>query len=212
MEIIGIMGGSGSGKSTVSDIIKNIYGNRCTIVRIDDFMHEYTRVRQEELASRLGIPSDDGLILNHLSSSIDRIKYWISTIGPDVDAAVNDSIQQLASSYDVIILDWAFLPLLKSLFDRCSITIRVSCDYDLKMNRLRARLSEHNKSERWDDRALDLRIRNSDLEGYQYRTDLFVENSGEIEILGQMVKHLIKSLVDIDCLEPPADKTKQFGD
>ena len=190
MKIIGVMGGSGSGKSTVAELIKENLGSSAEIIRIDDFMHEYTRVHSKQLLCYLGREENDGLLLNHLSESVENIKNWISYISSDIKREVDAAITQYEGKCSTVILDWAFLPLVGNLFSMCDVTIRVQTDYQLKMNRLRARLIANNKDEKWSEEDLKRRICNSDLEGYDYKQNFIISNDGSFDTTRESISYL----------------------
>ena len=103
------------------------------------------------------------------------------TIEYDIETSINKKILD-NPSIDTFIVDWAFLPLLK-FFDRCDYTISINCEFGIKLNRLKLRLSKNEKLEKWHEDALLNRLKFTSLNDLGYQTMYQIDNSGTIQDL-----------------------------
>lgn len=158
MKLIGVYGGSGAGKSTVANILSQLLDNS-VVIHLDPFMHKYTDEKAPEICQKLGVSTTPKNILSFIASKHGGNEVWMDTVKADVEKATIDLIDSYDEK-DYVIIDWAFLTYI-DLFDKCHYTILVDGDESLKFIRLKARLAEARKDEKWNDEELKERINNS---------------------------------------------------
>ena len=140
--IIGIVGKSGSGKSTISRLFKEI-DSRFYIVDIDKIGHEShnDNAVKEKLFKYFGneIFNEDGTVNRKALSSIvfnDKDKMQLL-----YDATLDymqKRIDEILLAHTYVILDYALLTKLK-YFDICDIKILVKAPFDTRMSRVTKR-------------------------------------------------------------------------
>lgn len=197
MKIIGIFGGSGSGKTTVTQMLHK-KTNNSIILALDAFMHKHFDEHKQEILDRLNVKEDENIWwYNYILSSIDNAKKAINIIEPYIEEDIAKCIIE-NKKYDLIIIDWAFLPLI-STFTNCDFAISISSDLDTKINRLSARLDANNKLQKWPKSALIERINNTSLNQFGYKAKYDIKNSGTLEELSNNLnKILLKENIDFN--------------
>ena len=189
--IIGITGGSGSGKSTLTNMLNQKIENSL-IIYFYDFMHNFLYLYKDEIIKTLGLENMQGYWYNYLGINFDYIKTWVKIIENDIEESIKNRIEE-NSGIDTFIVDWAFLPLL-DFFNKCDYTISITCDLDIKLNRLKSRLAQHRKLERWYDDALMNRLKFTSLNELGYQTMYSIDNSGNINDLDSNINRILKRI------------------
>lgn len=192
--IIGITGGSGAGKSTLTNRLNQKIENSM-IINVDDFMHKFLDTHKDEIINTLGLQHIQDYWYNYLGINFDYIKTWVKIIGNDIEENIKNQMLENAS-IDTFIVDWAFLPLL-DFFNKCDYTICITCDLDLKLNRLKSRLTQHEKLDRWHEDALMNRLKFTALNELGYQAMYFIDNSGNINDLNNNINKTLKHIKKI---------------
>ncbi len=158
MKLIGVYGGSGAGKSTVTNILNQLLDDS-VVLHLDHSMHKYTFEKADELCQKFGITQKPKHLLSYISSKNENNVVWMDTIKSDVEKDAMDFIDAYRDM-DYVIVDWAFLSYI-DLFDRCDYTILVNGNDEVKIARLKARLTKDGAIDHWNDQYLQRRVRNS---------------------------------------------------
>lgn len=199
MKIIGLCGGSGSGKTTASDIFAS-FG--AAVIDTDLVWHELCRPGSDcvrELADEFGhdiIDCDGGLDRQALGAIVfaDSIKRArLNTIS---HARIKDeTVRRLrmfeSNGYDAAVVD---APLLfESGFDRlCSVTVGVVADRETRIARIIARdgIDKARAEARIAAQITDEELRR--------RCDYIIVNDGGKDALYERVESLYKQIVGVD--------------
>ena len=189
MSIIGIFGGSGSGKTTVTEMLHSKIDDS-VVISVDPFMHKHFDENKDEILKQLDISYDENVWwYNYIFQSIDNLKKTIDIIKPKIEADIARSIEE-NKCYNTIIIDWALLPLVSN-FNNCDFAITVNADVEVKVQRLSARLNAYNKLQKWPGSTLLERINNSSLDEFGYKGKYFINNSGSLEQLGNSIDSIL---------------------
>lgn len=178
--IIGIIGGSGAGKSTLTKELSKKIENSM-VINVDDFMHKYLDVHKNEIIDALNLHNISDYWYNYLGINFDYIKTWVKIIENDIEVSIEQKMKD-NPTINTFIVDWAFLPLL-DFFNKCDYTISISCNLEVKLNRLKLRLAENEKLERWHDDALMNRLKLTSLNDLGYQAMYQIDNSGTLDDL-----------------------------
>ncbi|MCQ2466040.1 MAG: dephospho-CoA kinase [Clostridia bacterium] len=190
MFVLGITGGIGSGKSTVSEIL----GNRgIRVLDADKISREVTDlngIALPEIAEVFGnraiknsaldrkfisnIVFNDKTKLDVLSSIIHR--YVLEYIAQEIDKERNKGTK-------CVVLDVP-IPVRKGFLDKCNQVWVVTCDMDIRLDRLM------NRGMNIDDAKRRIAMQMTD-EEYVSLGDFEINNSGSLEELNQKVEELI---------------------
>lgn len=190
MFVLGITGGIGSGKSTVSEIL----GNRgIRVLDADKISREVTDlngIALPEIAEVFGnraiknsaldrkfisnIVFNDKTKLDVLSSIIHR--YVLEYIAQEIDKERNKGTK-------CVVLDVP-IPVRKGFLDKCNQVWVVTCDMDVRLDRLM------NRGMNIDDAKRRIAMQMTD-EEYVSLGDFEINNSGSLEELNQKVEELI---------------------
>ena len=198
--IIGVSGGSGTGKSTLTRRLQEILPD-AYLINGDIFMHEESIKLENEIMSKIGEPKDPNVFsYNYYLDSFDNVKKWVETIEDNVIAYIKRIIEN-EKKHNYIIVDWVFLPLCK-FFKECDLSICVTCDYDIRLNRLTKRLSDksiYNEGDRsfWSYKKgiLEKRIEYTTLNKYGYFSDYYIDNSKGIPELYDNIEKLVEKML-----------------
>ncbi|MDE5630769.1 MAG: dephospho-CoA kinase [Bacilli bacterium] len=137
--LIGITGETGSGKTTLANILSNKYGYE--VIHGDEVAHEVLTLEKfNEVLSWFELPPHDKVdrkYLGHLLFSIDDArKRYDAYIYPYIKERL-DQIMRTSDNTNFVI-DWNFLPK-TSLKDECDITILMKCGEYLRRERVKMR-------------------------------------------------------------------------
>ncbi len=158
MKLIGVYGGSGAGKSTVTNILNQLLDDS-VVLHLDPFMHKYTYEKADELCKKFGLTERPVHLLSFIAGNHGDNVVWMDTIKDDVERDAIDFIEAY-SDMNYIIVDWAFLTY-TNLFNKCDYTILVDGDDELKFARLKARLAQSGKLGNWEDQYIRQRVKGS---------------------------------------------------
>ena len=201
MKIIGVFGGSGTGKSTVSKMI-NEKIRSSIIVNVDQYMHKQFDNKKEEILDTLNIEGEERnkYICNHTVQSVEVNKVAIGIMEEDVYIEVINEINTYKDKYDYIIIDWYAIPLTK-LYNICDYTICVYADYNKRLNRLISRLKDdsiygYGDRSYWsyEPRAIEKRVKITALNDYGYKSNFMIENNLDIEEIKVKVDKVVETI------------------
>lgn len=209
MKIIGVSGGSGAGKSTVSEKLEEMLPNSIRI-NGDFFMHQESEKLEEEVFKKLGIKKDkDVFSYNYFLDSFDNVKVWVDTMKDSVINRAKEMIEKEYKDKEYVIFDWVFLPMC-DYFKNCDYTICVNTDYEKRLERLTKRLQDktvYNDGDRsfWSYKpgVIEKRLKFTELNKLVYDPECEIENDGNMEELDKKIKYMVK------CIEN-GEKIKDF--
>ena len=201
MKIIGVFGGSGTGKSTVSKMINNKIQNS-VILNVDKYMHKEWNNKREEILDALKIEGTDRnkYICNHIAQSVETNKIAVKIIEEKVYSEVMEEIDDLKDKYEYIIIDWYAIPITK-LYDVCDYTICVYADYEKRLERLTKRLKDTNVygyGDRsfwsYEQDAIEKRVKITAYNEYGYTADFMIENNLGLKEIEEQVDKVVKEI------------------
>ena len=148
MLIIGIAGGSGSGKSTITELLKNKFGDDVTVINHDNYYKaQHDKPFEERLKTNYDSPDafETELLAEHLS----LLKQGFSIDCPIYDYSIHDRTDRVrrVNPSSVIIIDGILVladPRLRSLMD---VKIFVDTDADVRiLRRIRRDVNERGRT------------------------------------------------------------------
>ena len=188
MMLIGVTGGSGTGKSTVTDLLKEKICD-CITINLDEYMRKYCNEHKDEIISKLNLDIGNRHWSTNLVNNYEDIKKWVGIIEKDMEKSIKNIIFENKNLSKVMILDWAFLSLLP-IYKECNISIMVNCDLDIKLSRLTKRLEKNSKLDKWNHALLD-RLKNTALDNFGHSATYFIYNNGSLEDLRDKVDSIL---------------------
>ncbi|MBR0426850.1 MAG: dephospho-CoA kinase [Clostridia bacterium] len=206
MKIIGVFGGSGTGKSTASKMISSKIKNSI-IINVDKYMHEELENQKDLILDTLEIEGTDRnkYICNHTVQSLEVSIITIGIIEEKVYSKVLKDIESFRNKYKYIILDWYAIPLTR-LYNICDYTVCVYADYDKRLKRLTERLKDSNiygygDRSYWsyEQDAIEKRVTITALNDYGYIADFLIENNSNIADMEEKVNNIVKNIEDKIC-------------
>lgn len=197
MKVIGITGGIGSGKSTVSNIIKN---NNFPVIDCDEISRELTQNDDavlSEISRCFGdsVFDDDGNLLrqelaNIVFSDSSKKKVLEDIVVTRIFEIVRDDLSKHRSLGTKLVFIDAPLLIETGLNRLCDICVLVTADIETRINRVEKRDGISR------DRVLE-RINNQMPESEKKAVaDELIDNSGSIEYLNNSVERLINKYVE----------------
>lgn len=197
MKIIGVAGGSGTGKTTLSKRLFELLPNSLLITGDTILIDEMVKLEEKSL-QELGLKKDKNIdSLNHYHASLENLKTWISVVESNVVSRMKDTIKNEGKDKDYIILDWCFLPLCKSI-DFCNTTICVTANFDTRLVRLIARLKDPTTPgsyEIYKPGVLEKRVKYTAFNEIGYKFDHYVSNNGNLEEYYSNIDKLTKKIM-----------------
>lgn len=190
MMLIGITGGSGSGKSTATNLLKEKISD-CITINLDEYMRKHCNEHREEIISKLNLDIGNDHWSTHLVNNYEDIKKWVGIIENDIEKSVRSIISENKDSVKTIILDWAFLSLLP-IYNECDFSIFVKCDLNTKLDRLTKRLEKNHKLEKWNHMLLE-RLKNTALDEFGHSATYIVSNNGTLNDLEQNIDCILSN-------------------
>ncbi len=197
MKVIGITGGIGSGKSTVSNIIKN---NNFPVIDCDEISRELTQNDDavlSEISRCFGdsVFDDNGNLLrqelaNIVFSDSSKKKILEDIVVTRIFEIVRDDLSKHRSLGTKLVFIDAPLLIETGLNRLCDICVLVTADIETRINRVEKRDGISR------DRVLE-RINNQMPESEKKAVaDELIDNSGSIEYLNNSVERLINKYVE----------------
>ena len=134
--IIGIAGGTGSGKSTLSKNISQYFGDRITVIRHDDYYKAHDDMSYEERA-QLNYDHPDAFDTPLLLKHLDMLKCGMEIDCPIYDYTVHNRSKETRRIVPtpVIILEGILIFENKDVCDRMDLKIFVDTDADVRIIR-----------------------------------------------------------------------------
>ncbi len=148
MLIIGIAGGSGSGKTTITERLVEAFGDQVTVIRHDDYYKAQTEKPMEErVKQNYDCPDafDTDLMAEHLAA----LKGGESIDCPVYDYMVHDRSDRVrrVDPRPVLIIDGILVLAEPALRDLMDIKIFVDTDADIRiLRRIRRDVHERNRT------------------------------------------------------------------
>lgn len=148
MLIIGIAGGSGSGKSTITELLKNKFGEDVTVINHDNYYKaQHDKPFEERIKTNYDSPDafETDLLAEHLS----LLKQGFSIDCPIYDYSIHDRTDRVrrVNPSRVVIIDGILVladPRLRSLMD---VKIFVDTDADVRiLRRIRRDVNERGRT------------------------------------------------------------------
>jgi len=192
--VIGITGPAGSGKSTVSKIIKNIYGDKASIIDVDRLGHEvltYFFIK-EKLKENFGeeIFDDDNNISRSklgeiVFSNKEKLELLNQIVHPEILKKTEQILKEISNKNDIIIVDAALL--FKIGLDKlCDKIIYVDAPEELRIERLS------------ENRGIPLEKARNIVKSQEYinseRCDFKILNIGNFDQLYKETEKIIQNL------------------
>lgn len=134
--IIGIAGGTGSGKTTLARNISESFGSRISVIRHDDYYKEHSNLTYNERA-KLNYDHPDAFDTKLLIEHLDRLKRGEAVECPIYDYKIHNRIKQTrrVEPNPVILLDGILIFESEEILKRLDLKIFVDTDSDVRIIR-----------------------------------------------------------------------------
>lgn len=175
--VIGITGPAGSGKSTISKIIKTIYKDKASIIDVDRLGHEvltyfFIKEKLKEVFGEEIFDDDNNISRSKLGeivfSNKEKLELLNQIVHPEILNKTEQILKEISNKNDIIIIDAALL--FKIGLDKlCDKIIYVDAPEELRIKRLSEKRGiplekaknilksqEHINSERCDFKILNI--------------------------------------------------------
>ncbi len=146
--IIGIAGGTGSGKTTLTEQIKNKFGDRISVVYHDSYYKRHDELTYEE-RTHLNYDHPDSLETDLLISHLKQLKEWKPIECPVYDFTVHNRSSEVVKiePKQVILVEGILIFQSKELRKLLDLKIFVDVDADIRiLRRLRRDLIERGRT------------------------------------------------------------------
>lgn len=190
MLLIGLMGKSGSGKTTISNLLKE-RDNRMQVIDIDKIGHnshkdECVKKRLLEAFGKDILDNDGNIDRKELSTIVFNNQQMMQKLYDATYEYMVKEIDKLISKCEISILDYALLPITK-YFDLCDVKILVEATYEKRSNRVVLRDNISNKK-------YDERNKNS-LDYSNYSFDYVIKNNQDINYLRKVTGEIYEKSI-----------------
>lgn len=190
MFVLGVTGGIGSGKSTVSDILANKGIRVLDADRISKEVTDINGIALPEIAEVFGNKSirNGALDRKYISSIVFNDKTKLDTLSAIIHRYVLEFIaveidKERAKGTKCVVLDVP-IPVKKGFIDKCNQIWVVTCDTEVRLRRL------FDRGMSIDDAKRRIAMQMTD-EEYVSLGDFEIDNSGSLDDLHRRVEELI---------------------
>ena len=134
--IIGIAGGSGSGKTTFTNRLEQMFKKELIVIRQDDYYRKHTHLNMEE-RNKINYDHPDAietdLLVKHLQCLRNNQKVYV----PIYDFTIHDRKKETRLVYPakIIVVEGIFVLYDKTLRDMCDLKVYVEADDDERLLR-----------------------------------------------------------------------------
>jgi len=198
--VIGITGPAGSGKSTVSKIIKTIYKNKASIIDVDRLGHEvltyfFIKEKLKEIFGEEILDDDNNISRSKLGeivfSNKEKLELLNQIVHPEILKKTEQILKKISNKNDIIMVDAALL--FKIGLDKlCDKIIYVDAPEELRIKRLS------------ENRGIPLEKAKNIVKSQEYinseRCDFKILNIGNFDKLYKETEKIISKLMR-RCLE-----------
>jgi len=205
MKIVGISGGSGAGKSTVSKGLVNILPNSI-FIDVDPYFREATDKLEDKIFSEIHMEKEEGVLnQNYFFSSLEAMNTWIRVISDYVNARIEEVVSKLGEGKDYVIVDWCYLPMC-DFFKKCDYTFCVKADYATRYKRLENRMravsggysiAKGPSFSEYKKKSFENRVKYSAINEYGYKSDFNIVNDKDLETLYRSISVIAKGIMEI---------------
>lgn len=196
--VVGIAGGSGSGKTTISELLKNKFENDVVILRHDNYYKENHHLTYEE-RSKINYDSPQAFDTKLMVEHIKKLCTWESINCPVYDYKIHDRSNDviIINPAKVLIIDGILVLAEPELRNCMDIKIFVDTDADIRILRRIKRDMQERKREL--DNIIDQYLttvkpmHEAFVEPSKKFADIIIPEGGHNLIAIEMVEQRIKS-------------------
>lgn len=205
MVIVGISGGSGTGKTTVSRGLAKMLPNAISI-DVDPYFREATEKLEDEIYKEMNVKKKEGeTSQKYFFASFENMNIWIEVVKDYVSNRIEEVVDKLGVGKDYVIVDWCFLPMC-DYFYKCDYTICIKADFATRHERLANRLKavkEYSIAtgpsfKVYQPKIFENRVRYTALNEYGYQSEYDLVNDSDMEALEKCVKTIAESIQSIN--------------
>lgn len=133
---IGISGGSGSGKSTITELLKEAFPGKVAVINHDNYYKEHHNLTYEERCN-INYDSPDAFDTDLMVEHLKKLQNWKPIECPIYDYMVHDRTDKtkLIEPKEVLLIDGILILAEKELRDCMDIKLFVDTDADLRIIR-----------------------------------------------------------------------------
>ncbi len=179
MYVIGIAGGTCSGKSTLAEKLKDRFGERCTLIHMDSYYRHPFSTTVAPVSGKVYVEHNHPSVLE-----LDRMY-------DDVESAVKSDV-------DVVMVEGLFALEQERLRDLCDFKIFVDLDSDERLVRRIRRFSEFGQSfDEITDRYIDtVKFRHAEfVEPSRWHADMVV-NGNASDLPVDIIETYVRKIID----------------
>lgn len=134
--VIGIAGGTGSGKSTMINKIKQQFHDSITILSHDFYYKAHHYMTYEE-RTRLNYDHPDAFDTDLMIEHVKQLKQWKSVERPVYDFTIHDQVEETVTvnPAKVVVVEGILIFENKELLDLCDIKVFIDTDADVRIIR-----------------------------------------------------------------------------